>query len=101
MVLVHLIRVKKKKLFRIPRELVHVRASIEAELRENYPSVVRYRELLKDVRSGMRHLDDMIAKHVHAEEAQKVRTSLEDLMDELSTKILKNTIQGKKDTPTT
>jgi hypothetical protein len=88
---------KKKAPFRIPAEATAISTIIEAENRENYPKLDRYKEIVDGVRNVFTQLDAIIAKGEHAEEAVRIKEDIRKKMGQLTEKINKNKEAAKKE----
>jgi hypothetical protein len=81
---------KQKASFKIPVEVLALRARIEDENRENYPHLVRYQELVKSVKVVFAQLDAIIAQGEYAEEAVRIKEDIKKKIGQLSDKINSN-----------
>jgi hypothetical protein len=88
---------KEKTPFKVPREVMDLRVRIDAENRENFPSLVRYKEIMSDAELVYQSLNDMIAKKEHVEEAARIRDEIRARVDGLGEKIKRNMQEGQKD----
>jgi hypothetical protein len=88
---------EEQKPFKIPREVTALRIRIEAENRENFPSLVRYKEMIKDAELVYKNLNDMIKNKEHVEEAIRIREDIKKRMEGLAEKIYKNIRESKKE----
>lgn len=88
---------EEQKPFKIPREVAALRTRIEAENRENFPSIVRYKEMIKDAELVYKNLNDMIKSKEHVEEAIRIREDIKKRMEGLAEKIYKNIRESKKE----
>ncbi len=88
---------KEKTPFRIPKEISELRARIDAETKENFPSLARYNELKLAAEAVAVQLDEVISKGVHSEDAAKIRDDIGKRMSALSLKIQKNALAAKKE----
>ena len=88
---------KEKEHFRIPKEITDLRTKIEAEARENYPSLVRYNEIKRAAGSVYASLNALIDNTLYATEAMKIKEDIDKKMESLTNKIHKNKQEGKKE----
>jgi hypothetical protein len=88
---------KAKTPFKVPREVRELRTRIETENRENFPRLVRYKEIMSDAELVYRLLNDMIAKKEYAEEAARIRDEIRNKVDGLGEKIKRNIQDAHKD----
>jgi len=80
----------KKEPFRAPPEATVLRMKIEAESRENFPHLARYKELVREAGQVYRLLDTAIAQKKYAEEAAKLSEDIRKKLDGLADRIRKN-----------
>jgi hypothetical protein len=80
----------KKEPYKAPREVAVLRMKIEAESRENFPHLARYKELVREADQVFRHLDAEVAKKKYAEEAGKLSEDIKQKLDALAGRIRKN-----------
>ncbi|MDA8099179.1 MAG: hypothetical protein M0042_06095 [Nitrospiraceae bacterium] len=73
-----------------------LRHRIDAEMRENFPKVDRYREIARDAESVFRGLDAIIVRKTHAEEAQRLQDDLRKKLEALAGKIKGNLAEAKQ-----
>ncbi len=83
-------RKKQKKPFKIPNQIREFRTRIEAEGRENYPSIDRYQEIHTEARLICTYLNGIIANKEYAEEAMKIKEDIKKDMARLARKIKRN-----------
>jgi hypothetical protein len=83
-------RKKQKIPFKVPHQLREFRTKVEAEIRENYPSVDRYREIHEEARSICMYLNGIIANREYAKEAVKIKEDIKKDMTQLARKIKRN-----------
>ncbi len=88
---------KEKAPFRIPPEVSELRTRIETENRENYPNLVRYREIIRDAKLVSKKLHDLIAQKEHAAEASRILDDLKKKLTRLAEKVEKNKQEAKKE----
>ena len=88
---------KEKTPFKVPREVNALRARIETENRENFPSLVRYKEIMSDAEVVYRLLNGMIANKEHVEEVARIRDEIRSKVDGLGEKIKRNMEGAQKD----
>jgi glutamine synthetase type III len=88
---------KQKTPFKVPREVRELRTRIETENRENFPSLVRYKEIMSDAELVYRLLNGIIAKKEYAEEAARIRDEMKTKVDGLGEKIKRNMQEAQKD----
>ena len=88
---------KDKKPFRAPREVAALRTRIESELRENFPNIARYQEIVRE--AGLVHamLNDIVLQKEYAEEAGRTQNELNKKLDTLTTKIKNNVREAKQE----
>lgn len=79
-----------KEPYRAPREVTALRTKIEAENRENFPPLARYKELMREAAQVYAALDAEIAKKIYAEEAGKISEDIRKRLEMLADKIRKN-----------
>ncbi len=84
------LRKKQKIPFKIPNKIREFRTKVEAESRENYPSIVRYHEIHAEAKSIYAHLNGIIARKEYAKEAMKIKEDIKNEMAQLTGKIRKN-----------
>ena len=80
----------KKEPYKAPREAVALRMKIEAESRENFPHLARYKELAREADQVYRLLDADIARKKFAEGALKVGEDIRRKLEALADRIRKN-----------
>jgi hypothetical protein len=80
----------KKEPYKAPREVAVLRMKIEAESRENFPHLARYKELVREAEQVYRFLDAEVAKKKYAEEAGKLSEDIKSKLDALAERIRKN-----------
>ena len=80
----------KKEPYRVPREAVALRTKIEAESRENFPHLARYKDLMRDAAQVYALLDAEVAKKTYAEEAAKLGDEIRKKLDGLAERIRTN-----------
>ncbi len=83
-------RKKEKIPFKIPNHIREFRTRIEAEGRENYPSVDRYQEIHTEAILIYAYLNGIIASKEYAKEAMKIKEDIKKDMAELARKIRRN-----------
>ena len=88
---------KEKVPFKIPREVAELRTRIETEIRENYPNLVRYQEIIRDAKLASKKLHDIIAQKEHAAEASRIMDDFKNKLARLAEKIEKNQQEAKKE----
>lgn len=90
----------KKELppFKIPREVQELRARIETENKENFPSLTRYKDIMRDAERVFQFLGSMIAKNNYAGEAARIQEEIRDKLEVLGDKIKRNMQDARKDT---
>jgi hypothetical protein len=88
---------KKKPHFSFPAEVSAISTSIDAENRENYPKLDRYREIVKRVNAVQSKLDAIIAQGEHAEEATWLKEEIRRKMGQLTEKVNMNLEAVKKE----
>ncbi len=88
---------KRRTPFRIPREISDLRTRIEAENRENYPSLRRYNEIMNDLPLVKNTLNALIAEKEHADEAIRVREDIRRKIELLTKKIRNNAREAMKE----
>ena len=88
---------KEKTPFRIPKEISELRTRIDAETRENFPSLARYNELKLAAEAVAVQLDEVISKGIHSEDAAKIKDDIRKRMSALTSKIQKNVLAAKKE----
>ena len=81
---------KDKPPYKTPREVIALRHRIDMEMRENYPTLVRYQEIAAEVEFVCRGLNAVIAQKEYAEEASRARDDLTARLSQLAAKISKN-----------
>ena len=81
---------QQKKPFKVPNKIREIRTRIEAESRENYPSVNRYEEILEEVEPIYSFLNVFIADKEYAKEAMKIKDALKKELAQLTGKIERN-----------
>jgi len=86
---------EEKTPFRVPREVMALRSSIEMESRENFPKLARYQELVRGAQAVYRSLDGIIANTDHADDAMRIRDDITKKLDALGAKIKSNVNEGK------
>ena len=74
----------------MPGSMRGLLVTIEAEYRENYPNVVRYKEILENTRKAYSYLNSIVAPKEHAQEALRIRKTIEREFAKLADKIRKN-----------
>ncbi len=79
-----------KSLYKPPPELIALRGSIDAQLRENFPNLEQYQDIAKEAESVFRELNAVIRGKEHAEEATRLREDLKARLSRLAAKINKN-----------
>lgn len=80
----------KKEPYKAPREAVTLRMKIEAESRENFPHLARYKELAREADQVFRLLDAEVAKERYADEAARVGEDIRVKLAALADRIRKN-----------
>jgi hypothetical protein len=88
---------KEKAPFKIPQEVSELRIRVETEIRENYPNLVRYQEILRDAKLVKVKLQDLIAQKEHAAEAGRIMDDLKNKLARLAEKIGKNKQEARKE----
>ncbi len=83
-------RKKQKIPFKIPNQIREFRTRIEAENRENYPSVDRYQEFHTEARLIYMYLNGIIANKEYAKEAMKIKEEIRKDLAQLARKIKRN-----------
>ena len=86
---------KSKVPFRTPREVTALRAKIDAENRENFPSMATYKDIELGARAVYRILDAMIELKDHADDALRTRDELARKLEALHAKIKANVNDSK------
>jgi hypothetical protein len=86
----HLFQKQHKTRFKTPDHIRELLTRMEAGYRENYPSLVRYEEILTDARSAFTYLNCIVAPKEHACEAAKIRDKIEREFAQLSVKVRRN-----------
>jgi len=81
---------EERAVFRVPREVVAFRNRIEAEIKENYPSIVSYKEIVREAHVILKALDSHLLNESHAKELAIIHDNLTSLIEQLSVKIKKN-----------
>ena len=74
-----------------------MRTRIDAEMRENYPSLARYNELKHAVDAVGEQLDAVISKGEYAGDRAKIKDDIVKRMSALASKIQKNALEAKKE----
>ena len=80
----------KKEPYRVPREIAVLRTRIEAEARENFPQLARFRELEQEAKQVYRLLNTVIAQKEYAEEASKISADIRKKLEALAARIRKS-----------
>jgi hypothetical protein len=88
---------KKKESFKIPAEVSAFRTRIDAENRENFPSLTRYREITKSAKVIYAQLDALGAQTEYAVEAVRIKEDIRKKIEWLYDKISNNREEARKD----
>jgi hypothetical protein len=78
---------QQKKTFKVPNKIREFRTRIEAESRENYPSVDRYEEILEEIEPIYSFLNVFIADKEYAKEAMRIKDTIKRELAQLTGKI--------------
>jgi uncharacterized protein YqgV (UPF0045/DUF77 family) len=88
---------RKESPFKIPGEVSALRTRIDAENSENFPSLTRYREIVKNAREIYAQLDALGAQTEYAVEAVRIKEDIRKKIEWLSDKINKNRKEARKE----
>lgn len=88
---------KEKPPFKVPREVSALRTRIDAEERENYPNLDRYKEIRRDAERVFKNLDAIIAARAYADEAIRIEEDIRKKLERLTQKIRNNMREAKKE----
>jgi hypothetical protein len=88
---------KEKTPFKVPREVSALRTRIDAEERENYPNLGRYKEIMRDAERACENLNVLIAGKEYSEEAIRIKEDIRKKLDGLANKIKSNMREAKKE----
>jgi len=87
----HVFQKRPKTSLKMLRHITELLPRIEAEGRENYPNIARYKEILLDAKSVYVYLNGIVLEKEHAREAIRIRETIERELAKLSEKIRRNT----------
>ncbi|HEX9022138.1 MAG TPA: hypothetical protein VF903_12860 [Nitrospirota bacterium] len=88
---------KEKPPFKVPREVSALRTRIDAEDRENYPNLERYKDIRRDAELVYKRLHALIAEGQYAEEAIRIEEDIRKKLERLTQKIKNNMREAKKE----
>jgi len=80
----------KKDPFKAPQEVMVLRMKIEAENRENFPHLARYKELVREAGQVYQLLDAVVTQKRYAEEAARISEDIRKRLDGLAERIRNN-----------
>jgi hypothetical protein len=86
----HVFQKRREIYLRMPGHITELLPRIEAEERENYPNIARYKQILLDAKSVYADLNGIILEKEHAREAIRIRETIERELAKLSVKIRRN-----------